>query len=297
MLYNFTGANYWSAANKQAQREGMGSLLNPDYWGKIGLGTLQTGSLALAPLRGVTAGIKAGGGLLSSAKAGGTAAASDLLGTWPRRIFTGLGVLGAAGAASNTANAQPMASTPASKPAGKYDWVKGISTDAMLRSWDQTRLASILMGVNPSIQAPALSPSELEYFAQQRRNLQRGAGQASARDALQEKQAREDLSRQLAAINSYMAAAPQDVAATTAELGPAAELGYERTLEREGAASAQAARQSLKDFLARQELSAGQRGANVSSALSDIKRAEAATMEDKAQQFNNFLRQQFGIGR
>jgi hypothetical protein len=153
------------------------------------------------------------------------------------------------------------------------------------------------MGVNPSIGAPGLTPTELLSLEQQRREVGRASGQASARDALQEKQAKEELARRIAAINSYMSAAPQDVAAVTTDLGPAAELGYERTLEREGAANIQEGRQSLKDFLARQELSARQRGANASAALSDLRMAEAELNKERRNEFNRLLAQNLGGNR
>jgi len=140
-------------------------------------------------------------------------------------------------------------------------------------------------GITPKPAGTNLSPMELEYFARQRASIGRSAGQAAATDALQAKQAREESNRQIAAINSYMAAAPQDVAAITTELGPAAELGYERTLEREGAAGTQAAKQNLKDFLDRQKLSARQRGADVSAALGDLTLSQALEKEKKETAF------------
>ena len=153
--------------------------------------------------------------------------------------------------------------------------------------------AGITPGITPG--SSQLTPAQIEYFAQQRRNVGAASGEAAARDALQEKQARADLSRRLSDINAYMSAAPQDVAATTASLGPAAELGYERTLEREGGAQIAASKQTLKDFLEQQKLSAKQRSASTGRALSEVEKAKAVQEEEAAQNFIRLL-QQSGFG-
>ena len=155
------------------------------------------------------------------------------------------------------------------------------------RSWAQTQLAGALMGTN--VTKPSLTPSEIEYFAQQQRDLRRRAGQASAQDALQMKQARQEAQRQIADLNAFISASPLDVAAQTTALGPAAELGFMRTVEREGEEKIGDVRQNLKDFLARQRLSAGQRGANLSAGMTDIERAKAASLADREQDFIDIL--------
>lgn len=162
-----------------------------------------------------------------------------------------------------------------------------VPTGAPERAWAQTQLAGALMGTN--ITAPSLTPSEIEYFAQQQRDLRRRAGQASAQDALQMKQARQEAQRQIADLNAFISASPLDVAAQTAELGPAAELGFLRTVEREGGEKIGDVRQNLKDFLARQRLSAGQRGANVAAGMTDIERARAAALSDREQDYIDIL--------
>jgi len=163
---------------------------------------------------------------------------------------------------------------------------------------DINRAYGVNAGITPVITPgnSRLTPAQIAYFAQQRSNVGAASGQAAARDALQEKQARADLSRQLAAINSYMSAAPQDVATTTAALGPAAELGYERTLEREGGAQIAQNKQTLKDFLEQQKLSAKQRSASTGRALSEIEKAKALQEEEAAAQAASQLFKNLKIG-
>lgn len=152
------------------------------------------------------------------------------------------------------------------------------------RAWAQTQLAGALMGTN--ITPPSLTPSEIEYFAQQQRDLRRRAGQAAAQDKLQTQQAKQEAQRQIADLRAFMGAAPQDVAAQTTSLGPAAELGFLRTVEREGGEKIGDVRQNLRDYLARQKLAASQRGANVSAGMSDIEKAKAAALLDREKQLD-----------
>lgn len=152
-------------------------------------------------------------------------------------------------------------------------------------------------GITPAITpgSSQLTPAQIEYFAQQRSNIGAASSQAAARDALQEKQARADLSRRLSDINAYMSAAPQDVATTTAQLGPAAELGYERTLEREGGAQIAANKQTLKDFLEQQKLSAKQRSASTGRALNELELAKAVDEEQAVNYITNLIKSGYGV--
>jgi hypothetical protein len=125
----------------------------------------------------------------------------------------------------------------------------------------------------------SLSPSEIEYFARQQRELRRRAGQASATDELQEKQARAQAQRQMGDLRAFMTTAPQDMAVAAANLGPAAELGYGRTLERDISENIGDVKTNLQEYLARQNLAKRQRGSDVSAGLSDIELAKAAQLE------------------
>jgi len=261
--------------------QGYSALVDKDYWANVfGVGAVAGGGIKAAVL-GAKGAITKSPQLINQA---GTTLRNWYGGKAGAAVATGFGTVGAYQGLMGTGDNQ--ATPPAQQQPGKYDWVNSIPTSSMIRSWEQTNLAGALMGTNTP--TPSLTPSEIEYFAAQQRELRRRAGQASAADKLQTQQAKQEANSQIADLRSFMLTAPQDVAAQTTALGPAAELGYARTVERDVSEKTGDVRQNLADYLARQKLQGSQRGSNVSAGLSDIELAKAAALKDRINQQAEF---------
>ena len=261
-------------AYRISSEQGYSGLLDKDYWYNFGMA-------GLSAIPGVRAGGAAARGVVTKnpqlvQQAGKTL--SDWYGGTFGKVFGGIAA--AAGAITGVTNQNQAPTTPpAGTTPGQYDWVKSIPTSAMIRSWEQTNAAGQLMGLNNY--TPSLSPSEIEYFAAQQRELRRRAGQAAASDKLQTQQQKQEANRQITDLRSFMLTAPQDVATATTALGPAAELGFQRSVERDTGEKIGDVRQSLADYLARQKLASSQRGSNVSAGMTDIELAKAAALTEK----------------
>ena len=179
---------------------------------------------------------------------------------------------------------QAPAQTPAQAAATKY---KNFSAYAAANPNSEAvqavkQVDALFQGVRDAANV-SLSPEQKLAYELAAESLRRNAGQASATDALQKKQAEAQAQRGILDLQRFTSGANQDVMSTLASAGmgdiSAAGMGAQRGLLDRQQTGTQEIKTNLAEWLARQKLSAGQRGSDVSYGMSAIERQKAAALQ------------------